>query len=261
MKKTIALFALLSIGISAPASADLKLEMLQDKIERLDREMTLLQREVYQRPAAGKPVAGAAASGNYSLDELYGRIDEQNALIQDLTSKLDGADHRISTLEEKIKTMNADMEMRFKTLSEKQAAAVKPAAAVPAKVDAKGDYDKAYDLLKKGDYDKAEAAFGAFLKKYPKSDLAGNANYWLGESYYARQKYEQAVGIFADGISKYKSNSKAADNMLKLGITLKALGKKDEACTAFKTLPVEFPKAAETLKQRAKDEAVKLSCP
>ena len=98
------------------------------------------------------------------------------------------------------------------------------------------------------------------MKKYPKSDLVGNANYWLGETYYARGKFEQAVGIFADGFTKYKKNSKAPDNLLKLGLSMNKLGRKQDACTAFTSLSSEFPKAAQTLKNRAKAEAKKLSC-
>ena len=98
------------------------------------------------------------------------------------------------------------------------------------------------------------------MKEYPNSSLIGNANYWLGETYYARGLFEQAVGIFADGFTKYKKNSKAADNLLKLGLTMNKLNKKQEACTAFKSLATEFPKADNRLKDRAKAEAKKLQC-
>ena len=58
----------------------------------------------------------------------------------------------------------------------------------------------------------------------------------------------------------YKKNSKAADNLLKLGLTMNKLNKKTEACTAFKSLSTEFPKADKKLKDRAAAEAKKLSC-
>jgi len=125
----------------------------------------------------------------------------------------------------------------------------------------KEHYDTAYDLLKRGKYEAAEAQFQDFIKKYPKDKLAGNANYWLGETYYARGQMEQAAGIFADGVSTYKDNSKAPDNLFKLGLTMKQLGKKEEACTAFSNLAEAFPKADKTLKERAQEEVKKLSCP
>ena len=106
----------------------------------------------------------------------------------------------------------------------------------------------------------AEQAFLKFMTDYPNSTYLGNANYWLGESYYARGQYAEAAGLFADGFTKYKDNTKAPDNMLKLGLTMKSLGKKSEACTAFKGLISEFPKANESLKKRASDEAKALKC-
>ena len=121
-------------------------------------------------------------------------------------------------------------------------------------------YEAAYALLKKGEYDQAEQAFLKFMADYPTSSYLGNANYWLGESYYARGQYAEAAGLFADGFTKYKDNTKAPDNMLKLGLAMKGLGKKSEACTAFKGLANEFPKANEALKKRASDEAKVLKC-
>ena len=122
-------------------------------------------------------------------------------------------------------------------------------------------YEKAYGLLKDGQYEQAEQSFLSFMEKYPDSELLGNANYWLAESYYARQKWAEAAGLFADGFTKYKSNIKAADSMFKLGLTMKQMDKKKEACTAFKGLSKEFKNLSDHLKKRADQEIKELKCP
>lgn len=271
MKHIPFLILTMTLFLSQPASADLQLDMLNDKIDRLDREMTILQRKVYQenptaetdarkKDRASRKKTQEASPETASLDDLYTRIDDQTKVVQELTNKIDHLEQALHQTQEKLALLNADIEQRFKEIN-KTAPAAESAKPKTSQKTPKEAYDAAYALLKKGEYEKAQKAFSTFLKDYPKSDLAGNANYWLGETYYARGKYEQAIGIFADGVSKYKNSSKAPDNMLKLGLTLKQLNKKTESCTAFKSLETEFPKASQTLKDRAKTEAKKLSCP
>lgn len=282
-------------GFSAAAQVNDNFVILNDRMDRLERDMTFMQRRIYQPQEEeskfsfmGFGKKQQSFSGPIDqTDELYSKLTTQEEALQRLTARLEEQSFEISKLEEKIAKMNADTDIRFKMLEDKVAPSntnapstqkngnPKPAAnktnttgaskaagstAATAK-SVKEQYDAAYGLLKKGDHVGAEKGFIAFIEKNPKSDLAGNANYWLGETYYARGQYEQAVGVFAEGFTTYKSNSKAPDNLLKLGMSMAHLKKKDEACTAFKSLPVEFPKASANLKKRAQDEAKKLSCP
>lgn len=270
MKKIIYTCLFLMGSIPSIAFADVKLEMMNDKIDRLEQDLNSLQRKVYQSPDTGSSKSNAPApSGNAHLDDVYNRLTEQNNIIKDLTAKVEKLEFEQQQISERLNKMNADIDVRFNMLQNTPPVAT-PQTTTPDKKaatpttakggNAKDAYDKAYALLKKGDYAGAESAFTSFMRDHPKSDLAGNANYWLGETYYARGKYEQAVGVFADGFTKYKKNSKAADNLLKLGLTMNKLKKKNEACTAFKSLPSEFPKATKALKDRAQAEAKKLSC-
>ncbi len=269
---------------SLTARADLKFDILEDKVNRLDREMVLLQKKVY-RPESPTKTSDDAPASAFSLDEIYTRLDEQTAQVAELTARLDETRHQMEKLQEQLTLLKADTDLRFEqagAVPATLAATVKqtsgkgsktaqpaasgttaksPAVSSPApKQTAKEAYDAAYALLKKGDYKDAEAAFSAFLKNHAGSALAGNANYWLGESFYARGQYGEALGIFAQGVTQFKSNAKAPDNLLKMGMTLKNLGEKEQACTAFQTLESEFPKASQTLKNRAKAEMKKLSC-
>ena len=71
--------------------------------------------------------------------------------------------------------------------------------------------------LQDGDNAGAERSFKAYLQANPKGALAGNAQYWLGESYYARRDYQNAMTAFAEGYKTYKTSPKGPDNLLKLG--------------------------------------------
>lgn len=122
-------------------------------------------------------------------------------------------------------------------------------------------YEKAFTLLKNQKYADAEAAFKAFLAANPKHDLAGNAQYWLGESYYGRKDYKNAAKAFAEGYQKYRRAPKAADNLLKLALSLEALGSKDDACVTLTQFKNEYKDAATSLKTKADAEIAKLACP
>lgn len=261
MKKIILAAFLTFSFVSVSASADIKMDMLSDKVTRLEKDVNALQRRVYQSKSETvetSDIKSGAPAGN--LEDLYNRLSEQETVVKDLTAKMEQIEFQQKQLEERITKMNADIDVRFNMLSNEKSNSSETKTTTLSKEEAQKSYDAAYQMMKKGDYKKAEEAFTAFMRDYPKSTLVGNANYWLGETYYARGLYEQAVGVFADGFTKYKNNSKAADNLLKLGLTMNKLQKKTEACTAFKSLPTEFPKADEKLKNRAKAEAKKLSC-
>ena len=80
------------------------------------------------------------------------------------------------------------------------------------------------------------------IKEYPDNKLSSNAYYWLGETFYVRKNYQLAAYNFAAGYKKFPEGSKAADQLLKLGISLFSLEKLTEACATFKKLLEEFPK-------------------
>ncbi|MDH3240314.1 MAG: tol-pal system protein YbgF [Alphaproteobacteria bacterium] len=121
-------------------------------------------------------------------------------------------------------------------------------------------YKHATDLLFRSDYAGAERAFAAFVEAHPKHRLAGNAQYWLGETHYARGAYRSAAAVFAEGYQKYPTSAKGADNLLKLGMSLVALDKKKSACTTFSRLLKEYPKASSSLRSSARSQRKSLRC-
>ena len=82
----------------------------------------------------------------------------------------------------------------------------------------------------------------------------------MGETYYVRGRYQDAAVTFAEGYQKYPTNSKAPDNLLKLGMSLGQLGKKADACVAFSELTKKFPTAPDSVMTRLKEEKRRYAC-
>jgi tol-pal system protein YbgF len=143
--------------------------------------------------------------------------------------------------------------------SAQETAAVDPAILPGATPDEQ--YQYAFGLLRQNQYDDAEKALRAFVGQNPDHQLAGNANYWLGETYYVRGDYQNAAVTFAQGIKSYPQSGKAPDTMLKLGMTLAAMGQGGDACTAFAEVGKRYPNASDSLKSRVAKERQRNSCP
>ena len=121
-------------------------------------------------------------------------------------------------------------------------------------------YDHAYGLLQRGDFPGAELAFRQFLERHDGHALASNAHYWLGETYYARSRFDDAAAAFAQGYRAYPRGAKAVDSLLKLGMSLAQLGRTEDACVTFEQLSTEFPTGPVAIQRRADQERERLQC-
>ena len=102
-------------------------------------------------------------------------------------------------------------------------------------------YDASFDLVKAREFDKAAQAFTAFLRRYPDSQYAGNAQYWLGEVYLVQSDLESAGKSFAQVISRYPNHRKESDAMYKLGEVERRLGHNDKARDLFQQVVSKHP--------------------
>jgi tol-pal system protein YbgF len=133
------------------------------------------------------------------------------------------------------------------------------AAAIPTG-DAMTLYNKGYGELLRQNYTDAEAAFRRLVEVYPSDKLAGDAQYWLGESLYVRGQYKGAAEAFLKSYRDYGKGAKAPDSLLKLAMSLAALGEKDAACSSFAEFGSKFPQASGHLREMAKAEKDKSGC-
>ncbi|MCP8464224.1 tol-pal system protein YbgF [Pseudomonas sp. ZM23] len=112
-------------------------------------------------------------------------------------------------------------------------------------------YDAAFDLIKAKDFDKASQAFGAFLRKYPNSQYAGNAQYWLGEVNLAKGDLQGAGQAFARVSQAYPSSAKVPDSLYKLADVERRLGNTDKARGILQQVIAQYPgSSAAQLSQR-----------
>ena len=124
----------------------------------------------------------------------------------------------------------------------------------------KEQYEFAVSFIKIGDYETAEFALKEFIDKNKDHDLAGNAQYWYGETFRIRQLYSDATSAYLDGYQNYPKSKKAPDNLLKLGITMVQLGEKDQGCAMIVGIKKQYPKASKSVLQKAQYEQKKFKC-
>ena len=126
--------------------------------------------------------------------------------------------------------------------------------------DPKKQYEFATSFLKVGDYPTAERAFREFVLTNPTHELAGNAQYWYAETFRIRQLYTDAASAYLEGYQKYPKGDKAPINLLKLGVSMVQIGEKDQGCKMINGVEKQYPKANQSVIQKAKYESQKFEC-
>lgn len=134
------------------------------------------------------------------------------------------------------------------------------AAAAMGAESPKQHYEIAYGMILQQDYAAAQASFEDFLARYPRDALAGNAQYWLGETFFVRGQFKPAAQAFLKGYQTYGSSPKAPDSLFKLALSLDRMGQKNDACATFGELLQKFPSAPASIKGRAQTERQRLGC-
>tara|TARA_Y100000389_G_scaffold34094_1_gene28987 strand:+ start:198 stop:1184 length:987 start_codon:yes stop_codon:yes gene_type:complete len=124
----------------------------------------------------------------------------------------------------------------------------------------KKQYEFATSFLKVGDYTTAERAFREFVLSNPNHELAGNAQYWYAETFRIRQLYTDAASAYLEGYQKYPKGKKAPINLLKLGVSMVQIGEKDQGCKMINAVEKQYPKANQSIIQKAKYESQKFEC-
>ena len=133
-------------------------------------------------------------------------------------------------------------------------------ATLPPSGSPQDEYDMAYGYILHKDYALAEQAFRDFLKKYPNERLLPDAQYWLGESLYQRQRYRDAAESFLAVSTKYDRAGKAPDSLLRLGQSLAAMNQKEAACATLTEVGRKYPKTSASVKRGVEQEIKRAKC-
>lgn len=288
--KLLALAAVAVVAATAwagPAAAqNPDIQNLLNRVDRLQRELTTLQRQFHQsgaRPVPSAPMetGKAAARGAVRLSlienelrRLTGRVEELDHELRQLrTGRMAEFGQELRQLRDRLDRIEA----RPPESGPQPAANAAPrppgvprpappgrkdgASTVQVPQTPKEQYDAAINLmLQKGDYAGAEKILRTFLKRHPKHELASRAHYYLGQTHFVRKNYRDAARAYGKGFEQFPEGAKAAESLLKLGVSLAKLDKRAEACTAYSALLASFPKASKRLKAQVKQEQGRAKC-
>jgi len=220
---------------------------------------------------------------NFKLDKLSNRITkiqtdnqlrfqdiERSGITQDENSltenqeKLPGSDEpqdlggvsetEVASIEQVQKTQSVESVGTVVTEETTRSEKILPDAS-PEK-----QYEFAISFLKVGDYETAEFALREFVDVNSNHKLAGNAQYWYGETFRVRQLYQDAATAYLDGYQKYPKSGKAPVNLLKLGVMLVKIGEKNQGCSMILGVKDQYPEAKQSVIQKAEYEKKKFNC-
>jgi len=202
-----------------------ELEHRLESIERIVDNQSLLQ------------LSQQVSALERRADQLQGRSEELQYESEDTAER-----QRLlyADLDARIQELEKSLQARGSGASVLEGGTLSPGQLpVPGGSD-RDNYQAAFELLKEERYDMAASSFKEFLVAFPDSELVDNAQYWLAESYYASDDFEQALADFQVVIDKYPRSSKVPDALLKMGLSNYSLQRWDAARSTLTRVQQEY---------------------
>ena len=192
--------------------------------------------------------------------DLAGQIQRQAEEISRLRGQLETLNYELETAKKRQQDFYLDLDTRlrkFESAGGAAGAAEPSAGGAPAKADPAREgqeYEAALNQFKAGKYKEAAGAFGAFVQKYPDSSLAPNAQYWLGNAWFAQRDCKRAIEAQNVVTTKYADSAKAPDAWLAISTCQQEMGNAAAAKRSLETVLSKYPNtpAAESAQQRLK---------
>ncbi|HYH45345.1 MAG TPA: tol-pal system protein YbgF [Thermoanaerobaculia bacterium] len=246
-------------------------------IEGINSQLSEIQRQVLQvqrQSSSKEDVENLDAQVGRQMDSLLKTEADMQVKLQDLSrqidelqAKLEDTNYRIGQLSQQIATTNQELKA-FRPaplppdtgLPPSDAAGgtnppgqTTPPAATPRPPaggggggsDPKSLYDASYNDYLKGNHDLAIRGFQQYLDEYPGTDLADNATYWIGESYYRQRRFRQAIEQFDEVLARYGRSDKTAGALLKKGYSHLELGERTPGISELQKVLRQFPTSDE----------------
>ena len=219
----------------------------------------------YEEAARGAPsILPARQEAALSTIEA---IEDLNEQIKTLRGEVEQLQHNYLQLEAKLEHIIEEMTALRDTprqveAPEKAAGNLSTAegATTAGLSGPEAEYQAAYTFIREKNYPEAAKRFQAFIEAHPKHAKVSGAYYWLGESHFQKQEYEESAVAYLKGYQAEKKGENAQSNLFKLAQSLRKLSKKKEACIALFKLKKEFPNAKDSIKKKTADEISALKC-
>lgn len=192
--------------------------------------------------------------------DLSAQIQRQAEEIARLRGQIETLNYELETAKKRQQDFYLDLDTRLRKFEAPVAAnGADPAGAPAAKpngdpVKESQEYESALNQFKAGKYKEAAAGFGAFVQKYPDSQLAPNAQYWLGNAWYAQRDCKRAIEAQSVVTTKYAESAKAPDAWLAMATCQQDMGNSAGAKRSLESLLAKYPAApaAEAARERLK---------
>ncbi|MFZ4541081.1 MAG: tol-pal system protein YbgF [Rickettsiales bacterium] len=288
MRRFLILFVPLAL-IAGSAAAQNDPNDLSTRLDRLERDVTFVQKQVYRNESnsGGNSNASGATANTGPLQVRMSQIEEELRQIRGLIEQTqfqnsqtagnlkkfsDDVDYRLRALEQ---AQQQAQQMQMSPAPVAEAAPVPPAT-VPAVAAAPGApaaaltgkdfpdsnsaYSAAFRLMNEKRYAEAGAGFDNFVKKYPSDPLTSNAYYWLGETQFARKDYTRATESFRKGFEVNPDGQKAPDNLYKLAMSLAQIKRTNEACVVLSQVAAKYSESAARTVAKAEEARAQMQC-
>lgn len=210
-----------------------------------------------------RPLAPSApASSREAILDLLSQIEVLQNEIRQLRGQLEVQAHEIERMRTGQRNATADFDRRLQELERRGPAAASPPAgplstiitppigtdsAPPATDESASEqqaYDAAFALMKQGEYARASSGFREFIGRHPKSELAGNALYWIAEASYVTRNFKAARDEFEQVLTRFPGSTKVPDALLKVGYSQYELGESQKARETLNQVRSRFPNTA-----------------
>lgn len=225
---------LLALCFAAPAQAGLfSDDDARKQIQQLEARMLKLE--------------AAAEQQTKSLLDLLGQIEVLNGEIRKLRGQNEELAHGLQDAEKREKDFYVDLDTRLRRFEPTDNAAQTGSDSSAAPVDPNDPaaenraFEAAYGLFKGGSHENAVTAFQEFLKKYPESVHAPNANYWLGNAQFALKDYKSALGTYQGLLKAFPGMPKAAEVLFNVAGCQQELKQDAAAQKTLKQLVAKYP--------------------
>jgi tol-pal system protein YbgF len=235
----------LLLAVAGPlAAASKDIERLQLQLANLEGQVAELKREADDSLKELRRLNESLADQNASLKKT---VQDQRVQQESLQTALRDVGERLGVLAERFQTLQPPPISYAAPSPGAPGPSVGPSPGIPANPPPAGSpaprelYSQAYADYARGNYDLAIQGFQEYLKNYPSTDFSDNAQYWIGECLYGKQRYVDALDAWKKLIHDFPSSDKLPDAHYKMGVTLERLGRRSQALIEYRYVVDRYP--------------------
>lgn len=223
-------------------------------VDKLNTRLTALEKTIHA-------MQNDSVARNEKVASSLSGMDQIRQDYQSVVGSIDGNSHQIKMLQDELNRLKRDIADRMSAIEERlQIYDMQISKAVakiaPQSLTESDNYQKGLDQVHGSEFLSAVASFRSFLKSYPKSELSDNAQYWIGECYYAMKDYAKAIKEFQLVVDRYPKSEKVPGAILKQGFSFVELGMPEEGKAFLNKVIKDYPGSEEALHAKEKMDKI-----